>query len=670
MQPQLATSSSTGDPKQPPPLLQPSPQEQQQQQVVPPVLPPPLHQQQQQQLLSQNPPTTTTTMATTMATVLAVGSQPPLASYLYQLQHQQPPQPFLLPALHANGGTGSGQLFTIPSLLSPSSSSSSNASSAAVLASPHALSASSGGSSASSSSDDALSLMQLRYGGFPPKQEGDGGTTAEAAAPSSAIAPALAPPAPAPAPAIPPPVPQLQQSLQLPSLHALLHMTDQRQSLPSASAPASAPEADGKTGPRFFPVASSSDNSSNSTPTTATASGSASTSISPILPVPTQSQMAAVIEHHHLQMQQQQNHLQQQLQQQQRLQLLHHHIQQQQHLQQQQILFQQQQQQQQQQQPVYLYNGQQPQAMFLQQQQQQQQQMQGQQASFLRPFPGGPALMASTGPMQVSQPPSFYPMYTGSQQQGMAISAPQQQQQQQHHQRQQPLQPQPVYRWHGSAPTSVASAILPAQLLAQQQQQQLNIPIPTSSPSPPIVLSSDSQTATAADGTRYVFMDAGRAMHLRKSGGRSQCHICGHVFTRPSSLATHMNAHTGERPFVCPFPNCNKRFSVQSNMRRHARTTHIGQTLPQSTILQSQLSPDHQRGRSPSSSSSSPSSPSSTANDGASSKGLSASGSNQLPPILSHVKPETDGDTVQATASSPLSASSLASSSPSGASPQ
>lgn len=70
---------------------------------------------------------------------------------------------------------------------------------------------------------------------------------------------------------------------------------------------------------------------------------------------------------------------------------------------------------------------------------------------------------------------------------------------------------------------------------------------------------------------------------------RHACPECGKAFNRPSSLAIHVNTHTGAKrecyhparahsladfvtpAFQCPFPGCGRRFNVNSNMRRHFR---------------------------------------------------------------------------------------------------
>ncbi|KAI3595098.1 c2h2 conidiation transcription factor [Moniliophthora roreri] len=49
------------------------------------------------------------------------------------------------------------------------------------------------------------------------------------------------------------------------------------------------------------------------------------------------------------------------------------------------------------------------------------------------------------------------------------------------------------------------------------------------------------------------------------------CPTCSKRFSRPSSLRIHVNTHTGETPFRCPYPGCGREFNVNSNMRRHYR---------------------------------------------------------------------------------------------------
>ncbi|WAO97110.1 Hypothetical protein NCS54_01481900 [Fusarium falciforme] len=58
---------------------------------------------------------------------------------------------------------------------------------------------------------------------------------------------------------------------------------------------------------------------------------------------------------------------------------------------------------------------------------------------------------------------------------------------------------------------------------------------------------------------------------------KHKCKVCDKLFTRPSSLQTHVYSHTGERPFACEVEGCGRNFSVVSNLRRH-RKVHRGDT--------------------------------------------------------------------------------------------
>ncbi|KAI9275960.1 hypothetical protein BDA99DRAFT_496979 [Phascolomyces articulosus] len=71
----------------------------------------------------------------------------------------------------------------------------------------------------------------------------------------------------------------------------------------------------------------------------------------------------------------------------------------------------------------------------------------------------------------------------------------------------------------------------------------------------------------------------------RKESGSNKyhCPYCDKGFSRPSSLRIHTYSHTGEKPFVCPEPGCSRKFSVQSNMRRHLRVHRLGRTTKRIT---------------------------------------------------------------------------------------
>lgn len=71
------------------------------------------------------------------------------------------------------------------------------------------------------------------------------------------------------------------------------------------------------------------------------------------------------------------------------------------------------------------------------------------------------------------------------------------------------------------------------------------------------------------------------------NANRYKCNECFKTFSRPSSLRIHILSHTGEKPHICPQPDCGRRFSVQSNMRRHLKV-HYCSSPPQQRQRQQQ----------------------------------------------------------------------------------
>ncbi|KAJ1894112.1 hypothetical protein LPJ66_005381 [Kickxella alabastrina] len=84
----------------------------------------------------------------------------------------------------------------------------------------------------------------------------------------------------------------------------------------------------------------------------------------------------------------------------------------------------------------------------------------------------------------------------------------------------------------------------------------------------------------ATDSTPSSTRNANRAIKpakrlaRRRSEKKHPCGICGRSFARPSSLASHVLTHSGEKPYDCPAYKCGKSFSVLSNMRRHYKQRH------------------------------------------------------------------------------------------------
>lgn len=57
---------------------------------------------------------------------------------------------------------------------------------------------------------------------------------------------------------------------------------------------------------------------------------------------------------------------------------------------------------------------------------------------------------------------------------------------------------------------------------------------------------------------------------------------CGKSYGKPAKLAEHIRSHTGDRPFICDHPECQKTFMRLSHLKRHQNLTHLSADLKKS----------------------------------------------------------------------------------------
>lgn len=60
-------------------------------------------------------------------------------------------------------------------------------------------------------------------------------------------------------------------------------------------------------------------------------------------------------------------------------------------------------------------------------------------------------------------------------------------------------------------------------------------------------------------------------LHSNQAIRKHICEYCGKGFSLDFNLRTHIRIHTGEKPYVCGFSGCGKRFSQCSNLTSHEK---------------------------------------------------------------------------------------------------
>ena len=53
-----------------------------------------------------------------------------------------------------------------------------------------------------------------------------------------------------------------------------------------------------------------------------------------------------------------------------------------------------------------------------------------------------------------------------------------------------------------------------------------------------------------------------------------KCELCQKIFHIEKEFKTHMKIHNGEKPFICNFPNCFRKFNRKVNLELHEKLYH------------------------------------------------------------------------------------------------
>ncbi|KAI5833394.1 hypothetical protein K523DRAFT_232963 [Schizophyllum commune Tattone D] len=132
-------------------------------------------------------------------------------------------------------------------------------------------------------------------------------------------------------------------------------------------------------------------------------------------------------------------------------------------------------------------------------------------------------------------------------------------------------QPRSLYpKTEVASPTlSYSTPLPPAGAPDESQAQRYPIGQPSASTGPRSAIESVATTASPPPASPQDKKGpSGRPQKMH------QCPVCQKWFPRPGGLQTHMNSHNNVKPYICGFHECNLRFTVQSNARRHRRNAH------------------------------------------------------------------------------------------------